>query len=85
MLALNRLFGKVETRSGLHRQAIAFTVGLAVLLVIVLGLLVVLIDEWKVVYEYFQDGDWSPSLVYQAFSTPGHICRADDHFSFTVE
>jgi hypothetical protein len=44
-----------------------------------------LIDEWKVVYEYFQDGDWSPSLVYQAFSTPGHICRADDNFSFTVE
>jgi uncharacterized BrkB/YihY/UPF0761 family membrane protein len=41
MLALNRLFGKVETRSWLHRQAIAFTVGLAVLLVIVLGPLVV--------------------------------------------
>jgi len=42
MLALNRLFGRVETRSWLHRQAIAIalTVGLAVLLVIALGLLV---------------------------------------------
>lgn len=42
MLALNRLFGKVETRSWLHRQAIAIalTVGVAVLLVIALGLLV---------------------------------------------
>lgn len=43
MVALNRLFGKVETRSWLHRQAIAIalTVALAVLLVIALGLLVV--------------------------------------------
>src|SRR5580765_7868526 len=43
MLALNRLFGKVETRSWLHRQviAIALTAGLAVLSVIALGLLVV--------------------------------------------
>jgi membrane protein len=42
MLALNRLFGRVETRSWLQRQAIAIalTVGLAVLLVIALGLLV---------------------------------------------
>jgi membrane protein len=41
--ALNRLFGKVETRSWLHRQAIAIalTAGLALLLVIALGLLVV--------------------------------------------
>ena len=43
-----------------------------------------LIDEWWVVYEYFQGGDWSPSLVHQTFLTPGHICRADDNFSFTV-
>jgi membrane protein len=43
MLALNRLFGTVETRSWLHRQAIAIalTASLAVLLVIALGLLVV--------------------------------------------
>ncbi len=43
MLALNRLFGRVETRSWLRRQAIAIavTVGLAVLLAIAVGLLVV--------------------------------------------
>lgn len=42
MLALNRLFGRVETRSWLRRQAIAIavTVGLAVLLAIAVGLLV---------------------------------------------
>jgi membrane protein len=42
MLALNRLFGKVETRSWLRRQAtaIALTVGLAVLVVMALALLV---------------------------------------------
>jgi len=42
-LALNRLFGKVETRSWLHRQAIAIalTAGLVLLLVIALSLLVV--------------------------------------------
>jgi membrane protein len=42
MLSLNRLFGKVETRSWLHRQAIAIalTVCLAALLLIVLGVLV---------------------------------------------
>jgi len=43
MLALNRLFGKVETRPWLRRQAIAIalTVAVAALLVIALGLLVV--------------------------------------------
>jgi membrane protein len=43
MHSLNRLFGKVETRSWLHRQAIAITltVGLAALLLIALGVLVV--------------------------------------------
>jgi membrane protein len=43
MLALNRLFKRVETRSWLRRQviAIAVTVGLAVLLAIAVGLLVV--------------------------------------------
>jgi membrane protein len=43
MLALNRLFGRRETRSWLRRQAIAIavTVGLAALLAIVVGLLVV--------------------------------------------
>jgi len=42
MLTLNRLFGRVERRSWLHRQAIAIalTVGVAVLLVIALSLLV---------------------------------------------
>lgn len=42
MLTLNRLFGTVERRSWLHRQviAIALTVGVAVLLVLALGLLV---------------------------------------------
>jgi membrane protein len=42
MLALNRLFGRRETRSWLRRQAIAIavTVGLAALLAIVVGLLV---------------------------------------------
>ena len=42
MLALNKLLGKVETRSWLRRQAtaIALTLGVAVLLVIALGLLV---------------------------------------------
>lgn len=42
MLALDKLFGRVETRSWLHRQAIAITltVGLAVLLALALGLLV---------------------------------------------
>jgi membrane protein len=42
MVALNRLFGKVETRSWLRRQAIAIalTLGVAVLLLIALGLLV---------------------------------------------
>lgn len=43
MLALNRVFGRVETRSWLRRQAIAIavTVGLALLLAIAVGLLVV--------------------------------------------
>jgi membrane protein len=43
MCALNRLFERTETRSWLRRQAIAIalTIGLAVLLVIALGLLVV--------------------------------------------
>jgi len=43
MIALNRLFGRLETRSWLRRQAIAIavTVGLAALLAIVVGLLVV--------------------------------------------
>jgi len=43
MLALNRLFERTETRSWLRRQtiAIALTIGVAVLLVIALGLLVV--------------------------------------------
>jgi membrane protein len=43
MLTLNRLFGTTETRSWLRRQAIAvaLTIGVAVLLVIALGLLVV--------------------------------------------
>jgi membrane protein len=42
-LALNRLFGKVETRSWLHRKAIAIalTAGQALLRVIALGLLVI--------------------------------------------
>jgi len=42
MLSLNELFGRVEARSWLHRQAIAIalTLGVAVLLVIALGLLV---------------------------------------------
>jgi membrane protein len=42
MLSLNKLFGRVETRSWLRRQAIAIalTLGVAVLLVIALGLLV---------------------------------------------
>jgi membrane protein len=42
MFALNRLFGRVETRSWLHRQAIAIavTVALATLLLVALGLLV---------------------------------------------
>jgi membrane protein len=42
MFALNRLFGKSEKRSWLHRQAIAIalTVGLAVLVVMALALLV---------------------------------------------
>lgn len=42
MLALNRLFKRTETRSWLRRQAIAFTLtmGLAVLVVLALGLLV---------------------------------------------
>jgi membrane protein len=42
MLALNQLFKRTETRGWLHRQAIALalTVGLAVLVVLALGLLV---------------------------------------------
>ncbi len=42
MLALNKLFGRVETRSWIHRQviAVALTVGLAFLLALVLGLIV---------------------------------------------
>jgi membrane protein len=42
MLTLNRLLGRVETRSWFHRQAItiALTVGVALLLVLALGLLV---------------------------------------------
>jgi hypothetical protein len=43
-----------------------------------------LVDQWKVVYEFYEDGAWS-SLVQQTFPTPGHICHADDNFSFTVE